>query len=438
MAPWIERAERHFEFKELGTDWRTEALAGLTTFLTMSYIILVNPSILRAAGIPPTAVAAATCVSAAIGSLLMGLYARYPIALAPGMGINAYFTYTVVLGMGISWQAALGAVFLSGILFLLLTFAGVQQAIVAAIPSGMYSAVGAGIGLFLAFIGMRSIGIIVPNEATMVALGDLSAPDTLLGVFGLLLISTLLAWGVKGAMVIGIAAATLAGALCGMVPWEPAGFAWQEMSAAAFALDLPAAIHLGFLEIVFVFWFVDLFDNVGTLVAVGNKARLFPKRAEIPRIRRILLADGAASTAGALLGTSTVVSYIESAAGVAAGGRSGVTAAVAGLLFLAALFVTPLVGIVPAAATAPALIVVGCLMMSTVKDIEWDDMGTAVPAFLTIMTIPLSYSIANGLAIGFVCYTLLKVLRGEFRSVSWVMYVMTALFIGRFVYLGGH
>jgi AGZA family xanthine/uracil permease-like MFS transporter len=438
MAHWIERAERHSEFKNLGTDWRTEALAGLTTFLTMSYIIFVNPSILRAAGVPPTAVAAATCVSAAIGSLLMGLYARYPIALAPGMGINAYFTYTVVLGMGIPWQAALGAVFLSGILFLVLTFAGVQQAIVAAIPPDLYAAVGAGIGLFLAFIGMRSIGLIVPNDATIVALGDFTAPNTLLGVFGLLVIATLMCWGVKGAIVIGIAGATLVAALGGMVHWETSGFGWDEMTAAAFALDVPAAIHLGFLEIVFVFWFVDLFDNVGTLVAVGNKARLFKTREEIPRIRRILVADGAASTVGSLLGTSTVVSYIESAAGVAAGGRSGVTAAVTGLLFLAALFVTPLVGMIPAAATAPALIVVGCLMMSTVKEIDWDDTGTAIPAFLTIMTIPLSYSIANGLAIGFVSYTLLKGLRGEFRSVSWVMYVLTALFIGRFIYLGGH
>jgi len=321
-------------------------------------------------------------------------------------------------------------------IFLVLTFAGVQQAIVAAIPTDLYAAVGAGIGLFLAFIGMRTIGLIVPNDATMVALGDFSAPATLLGVFGLLAISTLLVWRVKGAMVIGIVAATLVGALCGMVHWETAAFDWQEMTAAAFALDVSSAIHLGFLEIVFVFWFVDLFDNVGTLVAVGNRARLFPK-GQIPRIRRILIADGAASTVGSLLGTSTVVSYIESAAGVAAGGRSGVTAAVTGLLFLAALFVTPLVGVIPAAATAPALIVVGCLMMSTVKEIDWEDMGTAIPAFLTIMTIPLSFSIANGLAIGFVSYTLLKLLRGEFRSVSWVMYVLTALFTVRFIYLGG-
>ena len=438
MTSWTQRAEDHFRLKDLGTDWKTEALAGATTFLTMSYIIFVNPSILGEAGIPPAAVAAATCLSAAMGSLLMGVYARYPIALAPGMGINAYFTYTVVIGMGIPWQAALGAVFLSGVLFLSLTLVGVQQAIVAAIPAGLYAAVGAGIGVFLALIGLRTIGVIVPNEATMVSLGDFAEPDTLLGVFGLLLISTLMAWRVRAAIVIGIGVTTLAAALAGLVHWENSGYGWSRMTAAAFQLDISPAIDLGFLEIVFVFWFVDLFDNVGTLMAVGKKAGLFSGRDRIPRVRRILLADGAASTAGALLGTSTVVSYIESAAGVAAGGRSGLTAAVTGLLFLLALFITPLVGVVPAAATAPALIVVGCLMMSTVREIDWDDMMIAIPAFLTILTIPLSYSIANGLAIGFVSFTLLKVCRGEFRSVSWLVYVLTLLFILRFVYLGGH
>jgi AGZA family xanthine/uracil permease-like MFS transporter len=355
------------------------------------------------------------------------------------MGINAYFAYSVVLGMGVPWQAALGAVFVSGIIFLLLTLVGVQQAIVRAIPSDLYAAVGAGIGVFLALIGLRNIGVIVPNEATMVTLGDFTRPQTLLGLFGLLLIGTLLAWRVRAAMILGIAGTTMAGVLAGLVHWQPGSYQWADLSAAAFELDIPAALSLGLLEIVFVFWFVDLFDNIGTLVAVGKKAGLLGEGGEIPRLRRILLADGAATTAGSLLGTSTVVSYIESAAGVGAGGRSGFTATVVGVLFLLALFVTPFVGVIPAEATAPALIVVGCWMMSAVKEIDWDDTMIALPAFLTILTIPLSYSIANGLAIGFVSYTLLRVARGQFRAVSWLVYVLTLLFIARFIYLGaGH
>ena len=431
-----QRLENYFEFDRLGTNWRTETLAGLTTFLTMAYIIAVNPSILSEAGMPPTSVAAATCISAAVGSALMGAYARYPIALAPGMGINAYFTYTVVLGMGVSWQVALGAVFVSGLIFLLLTIIGVQQAIVAAIPRALYSAVGAGIGLFLALIGLRGIGLVTASPATLVTLGDLSAPNALLGLFGLLIISALLAWQVPGAMVIGIILTTGAAAVVGLVEWNVAGYEWSELSSAFLQLDVTAALNLGFLEIVFVFWFVDLFDNVGTLLAVGHKAGLFRGEREIPRIRRILLADGAATTFGSLCGTSTVVSYIESAAGVAAGGRSGFTALVTALLFAASLFVAPFVGIIPAAATAPALVVVGCLMMSTVKEIQWDDMAVAIPAFLTIMMIPLSYSIASGLAIGIVTYTLLKVLRGDARQVSWLVYLLSILFAWRFIYLG--
>ena len=426
---------RYFEFDKLGTGFRTEILAGVTTFLTMSYIIFVNPAVLREAGMPPAAVAAATCLAAAVGSILMGVYARYPIALAPGMGINAYFTYTVVIGMGIPWQTALGAVFLSGLVFLALTLVGVQQAIVAAIPRDLYAAVGGGIGLFLALIGLRNIGLVTANPATLVTLGDLSSPDTLLGMFGLLLTAGLLAWRVRAAIVIGIVATTgLAALLGGVHKQSSAGLA--ELGSAWGELDISAAMSLGLLEIVFVFWFVDLFDNIGTLVAVGNRARLFPKEGGIPRIRRILLADGAATTVGAVCGTSTVVSYIESAAGVAAGGRSGLSATVTGLLFVVSLFVAPWVGVIPTTATAPALILVGCLMMATVREIDWDDMVIAVPAFLTIVMIPLSYSIANGLAIGFVSFTALKVFRGEGRSIGWLVYLLTALFIARFLYLG--
>jgi AGZA family xanthine/uracil permease-like MFS transporter len=431
-----QRLEDRFDFEGLGADWRTEILAGFTTYLTMSYIIFVNPSILRDAGMPVTAVAAATCLAAALGSLLMGGYARYPIALAPGMGLNAYFAYSVVIGMKVSWQVALGAVFVSGVIFFLLTMAGVQQAIISAIPADLYAAVAAGIGLFLALIGLRNAQIVVPSESTMVALGDLAKPQPLVALGGLLLIGALAARRIKGAVVLGILGATLLGWFAGLVRWEPPAYDWSEFAAAALQLDIGGALRLGLLEIVFVFWFVDFFDNVGTLMAVGKKAQLFRDGSRVPRLRRILLSDAAATTGGALLGTSTVVNYIESATGVAAGGRTGVTAVVTGLLFVASLFVIPIVGLIPAAATAPALIVVGCLMMTTVREIDWDNLVVAIPAFLTVITIPLSYSIANGLAIGFVFYTLLKVLRGEFRDVSWLVYLLTALFAARFLYLG--
>ncbi len=430
------RLERYFQFAALGTNWRTEALAGCTTFVTMAYIIFVNPSILRETGMPFTAVVAATCLCAAFGSILMGALARYPIALAPGMGLNAYFTYTVVKGLGVPWQTALGAVLLSGAAFLILTAIGVRRMIVSAIPFELYSAVAAGIGLFIAFIGLRNAGIVVPNAATIVAMGNLRAPGTLLAIFGLLLIAALLAWKVRAAILIGVLATTALGIAFGQVEWHPKLYSLADISATAFALDIPAALRIGFLEIVFVFLFVDLFDNVGTLVAVGKKAGLFDKAGQIPRINRILFADAGATIAGSLAGTSTVVSYIESAAGVVAGGRSGVTAIVTGLLFFAALFVAPLAGAIPAAATAPALIVVGSLMMSHVAEIPWSKTVVAIPAFLTIVTIPLTFSIANGLSIGFTAYTVLKMARGEFRDVNWLVYVLTALFLARFIYLG--
>ena len=429
------RLERYFEFKPLGADWKTEILAGFTTFMTMAYIVFVNPAILHEAGMPLAAVTAATCLSAAAGSFLMGGLARYPIALAPGMGLNAYFTYSVVKGMGIPWQAALGAVFLSGVAFLLLTLLGVRQLIISAIPFELYSAVGAGVGLFIALIGFRNSGIIVPNAATTVTLGNLKDPGTVLALFGLLLISALLAWRVRAAMLIGILSTTLIGLISGVAKWAPQSYRLSDLAATAGKLDVGATLRLGFLEIVFVFLFIDMFDNIGTLVAVGKKAGLFNRAHEIPRVNRILFADSIATIVGSLTGTSTVVSYIESAAGVAAGGRTGVTAIVTGLLFLAALFVAPVVGAIPAAATAPALIVVGSLMISVVAEIEWHDPEIAIPAFLTMMTIPLTFSIANGLAFGFTAFTLLKILRGKFRAVNWLVYLLTALFIARFVYL---
>jgi AGZA family xanthine/uracil permease-like MFS transporter len=431
-----QRLEHYFEFEQLGTNWRTEILAGLTTFVTMAYIVFVNPSILHEAGMPFKAVVAATCFCAAFGSILMGAFARYPIALAPGMGLNAYFTYAVVKGMGIPWETALGAVFLSGVAFLLLTVIGIRELIFNAIPPELYSAVAAGIGLFIAFIGLRNSGIIVASPATLVTLGNLRDKNTLVAIAGLLIIAALLAWQVRGAMLIGILAATLLAALCGLTHWSPETYRVSDIAATAGKLNIKAAWSLGFVEIVFVFLFVDLFDNIGTLVGVGKKAGLFDSANHIPRIRRILLADAASTIAGSLAGTSTVVSYIESAAGVVAGGRSGVTAIVTGLLFIAALFLAPLVGAVPAAATAPALIIVGSLMMSQVSEIRWNDPVVAIPAFLTLITIPLTFSIANGLAFGFTSYALLKLLRGEFRRDQWLVYILAALFIARFLYLG--
>ncbi len=430
------RLETYFEFAQLGTNWRTEIVAGLTTFVTMAYIIFVNPSILRDAGMPVAATTAATCLAAGFASLLMGAWARYPIALAPGMGLNAYFAYAVVKGMGIPWQTALGAVFLSGIVFILLTAGGIRQRILAAIPEALYAAVAGGIGLFIALIGLRNAGIVVAHPATLVTLGDLRAPGPLLALFGLFLISALMARGVTGAMLIGVMATSVLGFATGQSRWAAQEFPLAALPQTALQLDIPQALSLGALEIIFVFLFVDLFDNVGTLVAVGKRAGLFDEMNRIPRLGRILFSDAAATTAGSLLGTSTVVSYIESAAGVAAGGRSGVTAIVTGLLFLGSLVLAPLAGAIPSAATAPALILVGSLMMAHVAEIQWSKPEAAIPAFLTLATIPLSFSIANGLAFGFIAYVLIQALRGAARDVSWFTYLLAGLFALRFAYLG--
>ncbi|MGQ9915820.1 MAG: NCS2 family permease [Bryobacteraceae bacterium] len=428
--------ESYFEFRELGTNWRTEALAGATTFVTMAYIIFVNPSILAEAGMPAEAVTAATCLASAIGCFLMGGLARYPIALAPGMGLNAYFTYTVCLGHGVPWQTALGAVFVSGVIFLALIAAGIRQLIVESIPRELYSAVAVGIGLFIAMIGLRNAGVVQANPATMVTLGNLRDPKTLLALGGLLLICALLVRGVKGAMLMGILATAAAGAGLGFFEWAPGEYSAKALAETWMKMDVRGALDLGLLEIVFVFLFVDVFDNVGTLVAVGTRAGLIDREGRIPRVNRILASAAAASAAGAVCGTSTVVSYIESAAGVVAGGRSGVTAIVCGLLFLAALAVAPLFGAVPSQATAPALIVVGALMLIHTEEIEWRKPASSIPAFLTLAAIPLTFSIANGLAFGFTAHTLLRVLAGEWRKVHWLVYLLTALFVLRFFYLG--
>lgn len=436
MPSWRSRLEAHFEFDRLNTHWRKETLAGCTTFLTMAYIIFVNPAILAQAGVPASDATTATCWSAAIASILMGALARYPIALAPGMGLNAYFTYSVVKGMGISWEVALGAVFLSGSAFLLLTILGLRRMIVEAIPAELYSAVAAGIGLFIALVGFQNAGFVKPHPSTMISLGNLGSLPALLSMSGLALTASLMAWRVRAAILLGILTTAAAARLFGASQWTFSAPSMPRISGTLLRLDIAGALSLGLAEVVFVFLFVDLFDNLGTLLGVGKKAGLFDNSQRIPRLERILTTDSIATIVGSLLGTSTVVSYIESAAGVAAGGRSGVTAIVAGLLFLAASWLAPAFGAIPGFATAPALILVGALMASHVREIDWDDPQTAVPAFLTMAAIPLTYSIANGLAIGFTIYVLLRVACRRFADVHWLLYVLSAIFIFRFLYLG--
>ena len=433
--------ERMFALQAHGTNVRTEVFAGLTTFLTMAYIVVVNPSILGEAGLPVAAVAVATCLAAGFGSILMGLLSNYPLALAPGMGMNAYFTYTVVKGLGIPWQTALGCVFISGAVFLLLTLSGVRQMIVAAIPRSLFSAVAGGVGLFIAFIGLKDAGIIVANAGTAVSLGDLTTPTAALSLAGLLLIGGLQAWRVKGAILIGILLTSVAGWLLGLVHPTIGGYGLGALSATMFKLDMPAALNLKgglgvtLVEIIFVFLFVDLFDNVGTLVAVTKKAGLVDDAGTVPRLNRILLSDSIATMFGALLGTSTVTSYIESAAGVTAGGRTGLTAVVVGVLFLCVLAFAPLVQAIPSAATAPALILVGALMIGAIAEVDWDDPGVAIPAFLTVVITPLSYSIANGLAFGITSFAALKLIRRQARREDWLLFLLAGLFIARFIYL---
>ena len=433
--------ERLFGLRRHDTTLRTEVLAGFTTFLTMAYIVVVNPAIMGQAGLPIAAVAAATCLAAGFGSILMGFLSNYPLALAPGMGLNAYFTFTVVKGMGVPWETALGCVFISGAAFLVLTLVGLRQLIINAIPKSLFSAVAGGVGLFIAFIGLKDAGVIVANPGTTVGLGNLTSPTAALSLVGLLLIAALQAWKVRGAILIGILVTAAAGWALGLAHIAPASYAFKDLSATTLKLDIGGAFNLkgglgvALLEIVFVFLFVDLFDNVGTLVAVTNKAGLVGPDGAIPRLNRILLADSVATMFGALVGTSTVTTYVESAAGVAIGGRTGLTSVVVGILFLCTLFVAPLVQAIPTAATAPALILVGALMIGSLADLDWDDPIVAVPAFLTVIIIPLSFSIANGLAFGITSHAALILVRGKARPRDWLLFVLAALFVARFIYL---
>jgi adenine/guanine/hypoxanthine permease len=427
--------ERVFHLEENQTTVRQELLAGLTTFMTMAYVVVVNPRILAEAGMPVEGVLFATCVSAALATLIMGLWANYPIALAPGMSLNAYFTYSIVLGRGVSWQTALGVVFLSGLLFLFLTLTKVREQIVNGIPDCLKYGTAAGIGLFIAFIGLRNAKVIVPNPATVVGLGKVADPEVVLAGVGLILIAILMARRIGSAILLGILAITLAGIPFGLSQWPAHFFSLPHPSGTFLKLDLRAATSIGLGELIFVFFFVDLFDNVGTLVGVCEQGG-FLRDGELPRASRALLADAIGTMLGALTGTSTVTSYVESAAGVAAGARTGLGNLLISALFFGAMFCAPLVTAIPSYATAPALVLVGALMCRSVARVRWDDFSDAFPAFLTLVATPLTFSIATGLSLGLLSFTLIKVSTGRHREISPLIWVLSLLFFLRYAFLG--
>ena len=426
--------ERYFRLAENQTTLRREFLGGLTTFITMAYIIVVNPQILGQAGMPVDGVVFATCVAAAAATLVMGLYANYPIALAPGMSLNAYFTYSVCLGMHVPWRTALGVIFFSGVFFLILTVTRVREQIVNGIPECLKFSTAGGIGMFIAFVGLRNAKLVVANSATFVSLGSFADREAQLACIGLAIMLVLMTRKISGAILIGIFATTVLGILRGMANWPSAIFSLPHASSTWLQLDLRGALHLGLLEIIFVFLFVDLFDNVGTLVGVCEQGG-FVKDGKIPRVGRALVSDAVGTIFGALTGTSTVTSYIESAAGVAAGARTGLSNIVVAVLFLLAAFCAPLAAAIPGYATAPALIVVGALMTESIARVDWKEFTEAIPAFVTLVATPLTFSIATGLSLGLISYTLVKVAAGKFRDVSVVIWILTALFILRYAYL---
>ena len=428
--------ERVFKLQEHDTNIRTELIAGVTTFLTMAYIIFVNPSILGDAGMPKDAVFVATCLAAALGTMIMGFYANYPIGMAPGMGLNAYFAYVVVLKMGYTWEAALGAVFISGILFMIVTVVGLRSIIIAGIPSSLRNAITVGIGLFLAIIALKSAGIVVGSEATLITLGDLHTPPVVLASLGFLLIVVLDRFRVPGAILIGILAVTVASFFFDGNEFRGIFSTPPSVVPTFLKLDIKTALTGGFLNVVLVFFLVELFDATGTLMGVAKRAGLLvPGKME--RLHRSLLADSTAIVAGSLIGTSSTTAYVESASGVQAGGRTGLTAVVVAVLFLAALFIAPLAGVVPAYATAPALFFVACLMLRDLTELDWDESTEVVPAAITALMMPFTYSIANGLAFGFISYAAIKLFTGRVREVHWIVWIIGGVFLFKFIYMGG-
>ncbi|MEB0043375.1 MULTISPECIES: NCS2 family permease [unclassified Pseudomonas] len=421
--------ERLFQLNAHNTNVRTEILAGVTTFLAMAYILFVNPSILGDTGMDKGAVFVATCLAAAIGSAIMGFIANYPIALAPGMGLNAFFTYTVVLHMGHTWQVALGAVFISAVMFFILSIFKIREWIINSIPLPLRSAIAAGIGLFLALIALKNAGVVVADQATFVGLGDLAKPGPILATLGFFLIVALEALRVKGAVLIGILAVTIVSIIFHFSPFGGVMSMPPSLAPTFLQLDIRGALDIGLFSVIFSFLFVDLFDNSGTLIGVAKRAGLMGKDGYMPKMGRALVADSTAAMVGSLLGTSTTTSYIESAAGVSAGGRTGLTAIVVAILFLLALFFAPLAGSVPAYATAPALMFVGVLMMSGLAEVEWDDITIAAPVAITALAMPFTFSIANGIALGFISWTAIKLMSGRGRELNSALVILSILFV---------
>ncbi|HIP88519.1 MAG TPA: NCS2 family permease [Thermococcus paralvinellae] len=434
--------EEYFDFARYNTDLRTEILAGITTFMTMAYILFVNPAILSDAigkeAIP--SLVTATALSAGLATILMGLYAKKPFALAPGMGLNAYFTYGVVLGMGYSWQVALAAVFVEGLIFIALTLTKVRSAIIHAIPISQKYAIGAGIGLFLTIIGMQEAGFVVDSPATLITFGaqNVSKPEFWLALFGLFLAAILISRGIKGALLISILTTTVIGIALGITPAPDRLFAMPTLSHTFLKMDLKGLLSVGAFGVVFAFFMVDFFDTLGTITGLSAKAGFLTKDGKVPDAEKILLTDAVGTTVGALLGTSTVTTYIESAAGIEEGGRTGMTALVTGALFLiVGLFISPIAGIIPAYATAPALIIVGYYMLSAIRGVDFSDPTEAIPAFMVLVTIPFTYSIADGIGMGFISYAVVKTLSGKYKEVHPLLYILAGVFVLYFLYLGG-
>lgn len=427
--------DNFFKLSAHNTNVRTEVMAGLTTFLTMAYIIFVNPLILADAGMDRDAVFVATCVAAAVGTAIMGLVANYPIALAPGMGLNAFFTYGVVKGMGHSWEVALGAVFLSGLIFIVLSILPVREWIVNAIPRSLKMAVSAGIGLFLAIIALKNAGVVVDHPATLVTLGDLSSPAAILACVGFLGMVALDKLRVPGAIVIAILLTAAAGIAIGVSPFNGILSSAPSVAPTFLKMDIVGALNIGLISVVFAFLFVDLFDTAGTLVGVAHRAGLLDENGRLPRLRNALFADSVATVAGAAMGTSTTTSYIESASGVKAGGRTGLTAVVVAVLFLLGLFFAPLATTIPAYATAPALLFVACLMARGLAELDWEDATEYAPAVVTAISMPLTFSIATGIGFGFIAYTGIKLLSGRFSDITPAIGILAAAFVLKFAFL---
>lgn len=427
--------DKHFKLTEHKTTIKTEVIAGITTFLTMAYIILVNPSILSQAGMDYGAVFVATCLAAAIGCLVMGIWANYPIALAPGMGLNAFFTYGVVLGMGYAWEAALGAVFLSGLCFFLLSVFRIREWIINSIPLSLRLGIAAGIGLFLAMIAFKNAGIVVANPATFVALGDLSEPSAIYALVGFFAITAMAYLNITGAVMIGILGVTIIAMLLGHNEYGGLMSMPPSIAPTLMKMDVMGALDVTMISVIFAFLFVDLFDTSGTLVGVAQRGKLLDKDGKLPRIGRAMMADSTASMAGAALGTSNTTSYIESTAGIVSGGRTGLTAVVVAVLFLISLFFAPLAGSIPAYATAGALLYVSALMAGSLAHANWDDPTEAAPVLVAALAMPLTFSVAEGIALGFISFVAIKTLSGRFKDLNLAVVLLALLFAGKFLFL---